>query len=78
MAPVYLCDSFNRLADINNYETRGSEDHLLLLPKGRTEKFKTSFMFNGAKTWNELPNHIRNSKSVKEFKGAYKMYFTNN
>ena len=38
-----------------------------------TELYKSSFSFNGLKVWNLLPNEIKTSKTVFEFKNSYKL-----
>ena len=44
-----------------------NKDILLRLPKAKLESFKKSFYFNGAKTFNELPRHVRAAKTINEF-----------
>ena len=39
-----------------------------LLPKARLDLCKTSFSFSGALVWNELPQTIKQSKSLSTFK----------
>ena len=38
-----------------------------------TELYKSSFSFSGPKVWNSLPNEIKTSKTVFEFKNSYKL-----
>jgi hypothetical protein len=38
-----------------------------------TELYKSSFSFSGPKVWNALPNEIKTSKTVFEFKNSYKL-----
>ena len=39
----------------------------LCLPQPRTNSMKNSFMYDGAKLWNSIPNEIRESKSLSCF-----------
>ena len=44
-----------------------NKDILLRLPKAKLESFKKGFYFNGEKTSNELPRHVRAAKTINEF-----------
>ena len=68
LAPHYLSDQINRMDDINPYPTRSSSACNVQIPTFRTEKFKQSFSVNGANIWNSLPETVKNSKSVIQFK----------
>ena len=37
---------------------------IICLPQPRTNSMKNSFMYDGAKLWNSIPNEIRESKSL--------------
>jgi hypothetical protein len=39
----------------------------LCLPQPRANNMKKSFMYDGAKLWNSIPNEIRESKSLSCF-----------
>ena len=69
-----LCSNFNGYFQINVHEinTR-NRNHLLKLPKTKLEFGKKSFMFQGAKIYNELPLKIRSSNM--NFKTMLKDYF---
>ena len=56
----------------------GRLDHLrnsnrtnFLIPKPHTELFKGSMSYSGVKVWNNIPNHIRGSQSIKFFTDGY-------
>ena len=61
-----LCDIFKNVDEIHNYNLRGSSTKLYI-PKPKTEFFKNSFGYSGAKQWNQIPEEIRNSGSLKSF-----------
>ena len=44
-----------------------NENILLRLPKTKLESFKNSFLFHGAKVFNDLPSVVRASKTKNEF-----------
>ena len=66
-APDYLSNLF-KLQDAQRYSTRSSATQFLCIPKVRTELYKKSLTFSGAKVWNNLPNNMKNCQSLNEFK----------
>jgi hypothetical protein len=48
----------------------------LCLPQPRTNSMKNSFMYDGAKLWNSIPNEIRESKSLSAFKKILLLTFS--
>jgi hypothetical protein len=42
----------------------------LRTPRPRLDLFKTSFRYAGPKAWNDIPDHIRKSKSLDKFKNS--------
>ena len=51
----------------SNYNLRNSEGKLSL-QKPRTNYFKGSFSFIGAISWKNVPNSLKNVRSVEQFK----------
>ena len=72
LAPNYLSDNINMLHEVNPYATRATATMDIKIPTYRTDKYKQSFNYNGAKTWNALPNHIKFSSSLQQFKSNLK------
>ena len=67
-----LCENFkNYFSYTTSTQTRNS-GYLLSLPKARTEAFRKSFKFMGARAFNELPLLIRKSGNTEQFKSLYK------
>ena len=62
LAPQRLCEIFNKVNEIHNYNLRGSLTRLYI-PKPKTEFLKDSFGYSGAKLWNQIPEEICNSSS---------------
>ena len=57
-----LCAKFNEYFAINNHQKNTRNRNVLLkLPKVKLEFGKKSFIFQGAKIYNELPLDIRGS-----------------
>ena len=65
-APSRLCDLFQNVNKINDYNLRGSSTRVYI-PMPKTEFLKQSFCYDGAKIWNQLPDEIRNSASLTSF-----------
>ena len=70
--PLSNCFSF--VADKHNYPTRVSKNKALKLPLPRTEIYKKSGSYSGAKIWNNIPYEIRTVSSVAIFKRNMKTY----
>lgn len=65
LAPSRLCDLFQNVKQINDYNLRGfSRVHI---PMPKTEFLKRSFCYNGAKLWNQIPDEIRSAVSLASF-----------
>ena len=76
-APQYLANKFTFCNQIHQRNTRSHKNQNLYVPRPRTEKFKQSLSFIGAKTWNMLPTEVRSADSVHVFKNRYKGYISN-
>ena len=70
-APNYLANRFN-IKD-SGYALRGYKN--LSIPKPRTEFKKRSFSYCGATLWNSLPDAIKSSCNLSQFKKKYSSEF---
>ena len=68
-APSYLKQMFKLHEGSIPYGLRGRK-HDLLLPLPKTDSCKKSFLYFGAKVWNELPFEIKSKTTLKSFKTA--------
>ena len=66
IGPESLTNLFTYKNDITNYQLRNISSGLCL-PQPRTNNMKKSFMYDGAKLWNSIPNEIRERKSLSCF-----------
>ena len=66
LAPSRLCDLFQNVNKINDYNLRGSSTRVYF-PMPKTEFLKQSFCYDGAKIWNKIPDEIRNSLWLTAF-----------
>ena len=65
LAPSRLCDLFQNVNKITDYNLRGSSTRVCI-PLPKTECLK-SFCYDGAKIWNQIPEEIRKSVSLASF-----------
>ena len=65
LAPNYLCNMFTPRT--MSFHLRDASQKLYL-PKPRTDYLKRSFSYSGASLWNDLPEDIHNTKSLRNFK----------
>ena len=72
LAPNYLSDLFQYTEPNHQYALRSINNILqLIVPKAKTEQFKSSFSYAGASTWNKLPSTIKCVSSLESFKLFY-------
>ena len=76
---IYKCihknlhEKFIKQCDMGNSRTRGASKLYLRWP--RTDFYKNSFEYSGAKLWNSLPDSVRNVTSRLGFSRALQHYF---
>ena len=67
MTPPYLQDIFTRNIGRSVYNLRISRRDLAL-PAVKTDYYRNSFAYTGAKVWNALPEEMKYEKSMRAFK----------
>ena len=67
MTPAYLEDIFTRNIGRSVYNLRISRRNLAL-PAVKTDYYRNSFAYTGAKIWNALPDELKYEKSMRTFK----------
>ena len=65
LAPSYFLAFFIRFSNIHSYSTRQSSR--LLLPRVKSNFGKNTFLFSGAKIFNELPTDITKAEDTQTF-----------
>ena len=73
LTPFYLHELFE--SGSTGYNLRNSE-HTLFVSKPRTNYWKRSFSYSGAVLWNELPQNVRTTCSLSQFKRAIDNLFS--
>ena len=69
--PNYLSSRFFLRNEALSYNLRNTEGKLSI-PQPRTNYCKRSFSYSGAVLWNRLPNEIKLSSTLNEFKNKLK------
>ena len=67
MTSAYLEDIFARNTGRSYYNLRISRRNLAL-PVVKTDYYRNSFAYTGAKIWNTLPDEMKYEKSMRAFK----------
>ena len=70
--PEYVSNLVLPAHTSQSYTTRFSSSDNYIVPKHNTELYKTSFSYSGPKTWNSLPDKIKTSSCLSDFKQSYK------
>ena len=73
LAPSYMADMFTSQYGSQVYSLRNSTFNFEI-PNARTEPYRNSFAFTGAKIWNELPEDFKTAPSLNAFKRKIKSY----
>ena len=73
--PTYLHEKFIKQSDMGNSRTRRA--YKLYLHRPRTDFYKNSFEYSGAKLWNSLPASVRDVTSRLGFSHALQCYLHN-
>ena len=68
MVSTYLKDRLDYVSDYNFRNTRNAMNNLLHVPRPRVEKIRQSLQYAGPVLYNILPNNIRESNSMSDFK----------
>ena len=74
LSPVYMNDLFTFTRDIIERNTRSAEIGDLYVPTTVKHVYQQSIQYNGAKMWNALPQRVRNSSTLPDFKMSLKKY----
>ena len=78
ITPESTQDLFEKCDNIHSYGTRAIISGNLYIPKVRTSKGQSSFVFSGASIWNELPTQVKQAQSIDSFDEKLKEYLQNN
>ena len=65
LAPPYKDQLFQHTNEIHSRGLRSTAEDLLYVPKPKSETFKNSSAYSGAKIWNSIPVNVKPSKNSK-------------
>ena len=67
--PSYLLNLFSRNPDVHNYNSRGHSN--IHFNRILSKSGSRSFSYAAAELFNDLPNHVKNSDSIRSFTSNY-------
>ena len=71
LTPSHLQEFFTFTSDIHQRSLRSTSDNLLYIPKPNIDLYCNSLSYSGSKIRNAIPDHVKQSTSVAEFKYKY-------
>ena len=72
LAPDYITNNILFSYEVSQKNLRSFDNMNLYRTKPNCEIFKKSLQYSGAIVWNQLPLHVKEAKSVNDFKYLYK------
>jgi hypothetical protein len=76
MLPKPFQNIFTPIADIHNYNTRNSHNNFYSQSQNKKIGFN-SLAYRGTTTWKDIPNDIKQEKSIGQFSYKFKNYLIN-
>lgn len=77
MCPQYMTDLLCYQTN-SVYNMRSAMQKKLSKPRVKCESFKKAFSYSGPHLWNKMPQEVKNSKSLAQFKKSSLQYFMSN
>ena len=74
LIPPYIKDLFQYTNTIHDHCLRSTADNLLYVSQPNCEFYRTSLAYSGSKIWNSIPQDVKNSDSVVQFKDRYLLW----
>lgn len=71
LTPSYLKGLCTLTSEIHLRSLRSTTENLLYVPKPNIELFRNSFAYSGSKIWNAIPEQVKQSTTVVQFKAKY-------
>lgn len=72
LMPQYFLQMFTTNAAVHSYNTRQKEHYHMAYC--RTNLKRTTIRVAGTKLWNTITDHIKNAKTISQFRSRYKKY----
>ena len=71
LTPSYLQEFFTFTSDIHQRSLRSNSYNFLYIPKPNIELYRNSLSYSGSKIWTVIPDQVKQSTSIAEFKYKY-------
>ena len=71
LKPSYLSDLFQFTSEIHSRTLRSTSENFLYVPKPKIEVYRNTLSYSGSKIWNSIPENIKVSSSLEQFKRKY-------
>ena len=68
LTPAYILKLLKPMSETHSLSLRSSDSGLLSIPRSRSALYDRSFSYSASKLWNSLPQSLRTSSSLNEFK----------
>ena len=73
LTPAYISDLLKPMSETHSLSLRSSDNGLLSIPRSRSALYDHSFTYSASKLWNSLPQTLRTTSSLNEFKTGKKI-----
>ena len=77
ICPIYLCKKVEFVKNQHCHTTRSSSSNKLVIKRGGSKFFNRTFSYSSPILWNSLPDNLRKSESILQFKVAAGKFFLN-
>ena len=74
LTPEYITTLLKPVSETHDRTLRSSANGTLAVPRSRSSMFDKSFSYTAPKLWNSIPNEVRNSSTLNDFKRNLKVY----
>ena len=74
LTPAYISDLLSPMSETHSLSLRSSDNGLLSIPRSRSALYDRSFTYSASKLWNSLPQTLRTTSSLNEFKTGLRNY----
>ena len=74
LTPAYISDLLKPMSETHSLSLRSSDNGLLSIPRSRSALYDRSFTYSASKSWNSLPQTLRTTSSLNEFKTGLRNY----
>lgn len=71
LTPSYLQTLFQFTNEVHTRNLRSTAENLLYVPKPNYEIYRNTLAYSGSKIWNAIPESIKMSNSLSQFKQRY-------